>query len=59
MSENAADVVDRPLVAELQLTEDREADVRALPPLDRTRDISSAVFGPIRLRPTLRCISTL
>ncbi len=29
-SENAADVVDRPLVAELQLSEDREADVRSL-----------------------------
>jgi type I restriction enzyme R subunit len=29
-TENAADVVDRPLVAELQLTEDRENDVRRL-----------------------------
>ena len=29
-SENAADVVDRPLVAELQLSEEREADVRIL-----------------------------
>lgn len=29
-TENAADIVDRPLVAELQLGEDREKDVRAL-----------------------------
>ena len=28
-TENAADVVDRPLVAELQLSEEREEDVRA------------------------------
>lgn len=29
-TENAADVVDRPLIAELQLSQDREADVRLL-----------------------------
>jgi type I restriction enzyme R subunit len=29
-TENAADVIERPLVAELQLSEEREADVRAL-----------------------------
>jgi type I restriction enzyme R subunit len=29
-TENAADIVDRPLVAELQMSEDREADVRTL-----------------------------